>query len=1600
MKASKTVLARVLFMVFVVAIRYPAMAQLHADFNSSPQTGCAPLIVSFNDLSTGNPASWKWDLGNGVISSDQNPTTSYFDPGVYTVKLVVYNGNTSDSVVKTGYISVYKNPVAAFSVSDTTGCFPLNVSYTDKSNAGSGSISAWSWDFGDGNISTAQQPSHTYTAAGTFSVTLSIANTSGCTGSVSKTNLIHITSGVHAAFNITPVNTCHAPAIISFNSAATGDNPLNYTWNFGDGSGSATASPSHNYSQAGVYNVSFKVQSPGGCADSTSKPVTISFVTSAIAISDTICSNSQVQFINASSPSPSASVWNFGNGITSNAISPYQTFSVAGSYTVKLINTFFAGCIDSTIKKIKVISGPAASFKVIDSAGCSLPFSANFKNTSTGTNLTYVWDFGDGTTSGAANPAHEYTQYGTYTVTLKAINAAGCDSSIIKTNCITISPVKITNVTGFSHGGCIPYTVRPTLQTNNAAPIAQYKWDFGDGFISTSATPTHTYTTEGIFTIKVSIETTGGCTDSLNLVDSVGHKLHPTFTINPTDVCASTEVTFNTTVGNSSFLWWYLGDGTIIYKQPNPSHNYADTGTFTIMLVVEENGCLDTAIKKKAVHIKAPIANFTAQNNCINRLQVTLNDRSIGDVTRKWDFGDGSFDTSVNPVHIYKAPGTYDVKLFVTNGTCNYNFGAPVKVVDEKGAIQIADSIACRNAKIGFNIANVNQSNISTTAWNFGNSTITVVKGTASSYNYSTTGVYNISAVMTDILGCSDTLHTTEKITVYGPTARVRPVEAGACQNGTIHFIDSSSTDGLHAITGWTLNYKDNSVINYPKPPFSHTYQDTGLYIVTMAITDSYGCIDSVKANPVRITRPYASFKLSDTLVCPGKQVSFNNTTVGDGLIYNWTFGDGTQSSAANPTYLYTIQGIYTPMLFVTDINNCKDSASIAGGVHVFIPTAKFLMSDSFSACPPLSVNFSNQSTNFASYQWDFGDGNTSSVISPAHVYTYPGVYPVKLVLNGNGACMDSLVKTITIKGPTGTLQYATMPACYPSTQRFTALSQNAVQYLWDYSDGNTNLSGADTSSHIYAPGFYVPKIILIDAAGCKVPIKGVDTLKVYGLTVKAAINNYLLCDSGKIVFTDSSVSNDIIISHHWIFGDHSTASGVNVAHYYIKPGIYTVQLADVTANGCTDTLTVTSPVKIVQSPVINIASDTSFCVPATVSLQAQILRADTSALSWNWNFGNGTISDVQNPSGIVFSNAGIYPVTVTAKNISGCSGNSSTTLTVHTLPTVKAGSDTTICKSGVLGLQATGAAAYTWASAPGISCTACSSPLVSPDSTTLYSVTGKDIYGCTATDSVLISVSQPVHVLVSNNDTLCNGDSKQLTASGAQTYQWFPSIYLSDASVAQPTFHASADTAITYQVIGYDGKKCFADTASLKVKVYPIPQMQIVENAVTVNSGQSVKLTTINSADVTKWKWTPAIWLNNPNIASPEAQPRESITYTVVAANDGACITRAQIDVTVICNGANIFVPNTFSPNGDGVNDVFYARGTGLYNIKSFRVFNRWGQLMFERLNTGANDASAGWDGTFNGQKVQSGVYVYMIEVLCNNSIVIPVKGNVTLLR
>ena len=311
--------------------------------------------------------------------------------------------------------------------------------------------------------------------------------------------------------------------------------------------------------------------------------------------------------------------------------------------------------------------------------------------------------------------------------------------------------------------------------------------------------------------------------------------------------------------------------------------------------------------------------------------------------------------------------------------------------------------------------------------------------------------------------------------------------------------------------------------------------------------------------------------------------------------------------------------------------------------------------------------------------------------------------------------------------------------------------------------------------------------------------------------------------------------------------------------------------------------------------------------------------------------------------------------------------------------------------------MQATGTGDFYWSPPAGLSCTNCANPLATPDSARQYILTIRSDKGCIIFDTVLVKVKFPFKIKYSPNDTICIGQSVSLFANGADHFEWSPTSDLSNSHSAFPIVKPDSTTKL--RVIGMDNWGCFKDTGYVTIKVYPIPTVNAGGDK-TINIGQSINLTPVISADVTKVTWSPTSGIVEYNFPGILVKPNQQTTYTVEAKNDGGCLTRDKVTIFVICNGSNIFIPNTFSPNGDGANDIFYPRGTGLFKIKTLRLFNRWGELIFEKNNFPANDPAYGWDGMYKGVKLGSDVFVYLIDVICDNKMVLTYKGNIALIQ
>ena len=890
-------------------------------------------------------------------------------------------------------------------------------------------------------------------------------------------------------------------------------------------------------------------------------------------------------------------------------------------------------------------------------------------------------------------------------------------------------------------------------------------------------------------------------------------------------------------------------------------------------------------------------------------------------------------------------------------------------------------------------------------AWTFGDGGVGT--GNPITHQYDSASSFNVKLVITDVNGCKDSLTRNSLVSIFGPKANFAPSVPGSCLLSNITFNDLSITDGTHPITEWIWNYGEGTPQTYTAPPFTHAYPNSGLFAVTLTVKDSYGCTSTLtRPNLLTISQPVADFLTPNTPSCPNAPIVFTSTSVGPGLTYLWEFGDNTTSQLANPTHFYVQDGIYTVKLTVTDIYGCTDVETKIAYVRILTPVANFTVNQTITTCPPLVGLFTNTSINANLYEWDFGSGFYIPITNPTPSFTFntPGVFTVKLRVTGAGGCTSIKTETITIRGPIGTFDYNPKNGCNPLLVNFIASTPDIVSIVNDYNDGflsapTTNL----TASHTYTvPGMYIPKMILTDASGCTVAITGTDTIKVRGVAASFVADTLLRCNSGVVNFSNTSISNELITGYEWNFGDGPiTSPEVSPSHVYTGTGIYTPSLTVTTQSGCVNQFAAPVPIKVVKTPEISIAQPINKCVPALMSFNGILLNADTSSINWQWVFNNGAIDTIRanglNLNNISFPNAGIYAGTLLASNSSGCKDTAFTSLEIYPKPIVDAGADLLICKGTGQTLTATGGVSYIWSPSIGLSCTNCPNPIANPDSVKNYVVSGTSTLGCVNTDTVKVSVQYPFNMPDGNNGQLCIGKSKILTASGALTYDWSPSIGLN--KVTGPVVTATPSVTTNYMVIGKDGKNCFSDTAYYFVKVFPIPTVSTSGDR-TINIGQSITVTASVSSDVTTAIWTPPTGIVSTSFPSVTVKPNVDQQYKVTVSNAGGCTAEALVNVFVICDGANVFIPNTFSPNGDGNNEVFYPRGTGLFRIKNIKIFNRWGEQVFERYNFKANNESDGWDGTFKGQKLMPDVYVYIMDIQCENNSILTYKGNVALIK
>jgi PKD repeat protein len=490
----------------------PGIPRPIAAFTQDRARGQAPLVVRFVNQSTGNINNYSWNFGDGSTSPEANPTHTFRNPGVYTVTLTVAGPGGRSNVSRQINVQSATPPVAAFTQDRTSGPSPLTVQFTDQST---GQIRSYEWNFGDGTTSGERNPRHTFTNVGTYNVILTITGPGG-SSSVTRQITVENTSvpAPRANFGANPTSG-NVPLTVQFTNQSTG-NITAYTWEFGDGATSTDVSPTHTYANPGTYNVRLIAVGPGG--QSTAQ-ATINATRPAnapvAAFTPSVTSGSiplTVQFNNQSTGDITRYEWSFGDG-SSTERNPSYTFTQPGTYTVRLTVTGPGGTstAERTISATEPTVPTTAAFTQDVTSG-EAPLTVQFTNQSSGENLTFSWNFGDGETSTEENPQHTFDQQGNYQVVLTVTGTGGQDTAEVAIN-VSETVVIAPPVAAFSANpstGEAPLTVQFTNQSTG--DITEYSWDFqNDGTVdSTEQNPSFSFTTAGNYTVSLTATGPGG----------------------------------------------------------------------------------------------------------------------------------------------------------------------------------------------------------------------------------------------------------------------------------------------------------------------------------------------------------------------------------------------------------------------------------------------------------------------------------------------------------------------------------------------------------------------------------------------------------------------------------------------------------------------------------------------------------------------------------------------------------------------------------------------------------------------------------------------------------------------------------------------------------------------------------------------------------------------------------------------------------------------------------------------------------------------------------------------------------------------------------
>jgi gliding motility-associated-like protein len=845
----------------------------------------------------------------------------------------------------------------------------------------------------------------------------------------------------------------------------------------------------------------------------------------------------------------------------------------------------------------------------------------------------------------------------------------------------------------------------------------------------------------------------------------------------------------------------------------------------------------------------------------------------------------------------------------------------------------------------------------------------------------STTTTFTLTA--TDIFGCVafDAMTLT---VVPMPTADFTTAST-ACTNTNVSFTNNSNAAADYE---WNFGNSFNSMDINP----TTTYLVDGLYNVTLTAYNSLGCSNSISHNIDVISAPQSDFGVSVDEGCTPLHVHFTNNSTGVNMTYSWDLG-GTITNVANPPGMdFTADLVNTSYDLILTTNNQCGSTSQTETVLVHpMPHAAF-STDLSSQCSPVTTVFSNSSNgNPQSYLWDLGDGDTTSEAVPApKVYiTEESLQDFLIKLIAFNSCgSDSTESTVTVLP--NTVHIDLMPSvpvgCSPLFIEFNNSTTGASNYEFDFDDGD--FSNLMSPNHIFdEAGIY--DVIFYANDGCSFDTSIVSIEVLPSPTISISVDEISVCP-----FTDShyhSVTTGSIASIDWDFGDGNTAIGSDPMHQFNQGNTYFVSATATATNGCPAAASLSFLVNPQPQSVMNL-NTTGGCSPLNVCSN----NASTDANEYSWDFDNGFTSvNFNECQEFVNTSSGpvSYTVSLNTQNQFGCTHHAEQEVIVQPQPvssfTLSSESSCFPMENIQVNLSTSGSSAYEWF-ADDASVSNLQLPTFQFDavgSHTVKLISSNDL-GCTSEYNAVYTI-HPTPVIdvmpnifngcapltVNFENATTDGNTWEWTFSnGAESSAQTPEVMFSDSGFYDVQLRAIS-------IYGCEQVQFYEDM----IQVFDVPQ----SNFVFTPDDEIIYELDVAFADSSSGA-TQYQWNFGDGIISSEMSPTHHFDHggvyyvTLKVMNDYGCLSELTKTVN-IDNSFNLYMPNAFTPDDDGINDVFKPVMSSTEEIREFefQIVNRWGEIIFQ-----TDDPEKGWIGNArNGDYyTHNDLFTWSVTVRFNN--------------